>query len=203
MKKPIKVTLIVAVSALVALLVAAILVPFLFKDRIVERLRTELNERIDATVTFSEIDVSLLSTFPTLTARVERLAIAGKGEFEGITLLAADSIEAGVDIVEGEHTWATRARAGDPIYAVIRGIGGSHDECRIAVKCNIVNTACDIVFGIGRAHGDRHRGHERARRKGVVGEQPAAQRAGGDRDDHVVDGHPRTTLDAPEAFEIE
>ena len=99
MKKPVKVTLIATASLLAALLVALILVPVLFKDRIIERLRVELNERIDATVTFSDIDVSLLSTFPTLSARVESIAIAGKGEFEGVTLLAADSIEAGVDLV--------------------------------------------------------------------------------------------------------
>ncbi|HET6415775.1 MAG TPA: hypothetical protein VFG22_05730, partial [Polyangiales bacterium] len=65
MKKPVKVTLIATASLLAALLVALILVPVLFKDRIIERLRVELNERIDATVTFSDIDVSLLSTFPT------------------------------------------------------------------------------------------------------------------------------------------
>lgn len=100
MKKPIKISLIAAASLLAVLVVALILVPILFKDRIVERLRIELNERIDATVSFSEIDVSLLSTFPTLTAKVESLSIAGKGEFEGVTLLAADSIEAGVDLVE-------------------------------------------------------------------------------------------------------
>ena len=91
MKKPIKISLIAAASLLAVLLAALVLVPVLFKDRIVERLRVELNDRIDATVSFSEIDISLLSTFPTLTAKVERLSIAGKGEFEGITLLAADS----------------------------------------------------------------------------------------------------------------
>jgi hypothetical protein len=68
MKKPIKVMLIVAASLLAALVVALVLVPVLFKERNVERLRVELNDRIDATVSVSEIDVSLLSTFPTLTA---------------------------------------------------------------------------------------------------------------------------------------
>lgn len=68
MKKPIKVMLIVAASLLAALVVAIILVPVLFKERIVERLRVELNDRIDATVSVSEIDLSLLSTCPTLTA---------------------------------------------------------------------------------------------------------------------------------------
>ena len=99
MKKPVKITLIGVMALLGLLLVGLALVPFLFRDRIVETLRTELNDRLDATVTFSEVDVSLLSTFPTLTAEVADLAITGKGEFAQTTLLAAESIRAGVDLV--------------------------------------------------------------------------------------------------------
>jgi len=99
MKKPVKITLIAVTALLGLLLVGLALVPFLFRDRIVELLRTELNERLDATVTFSELDVSLLSTFPTLTAEVADLAITGKGEFAQTTLLSAKSIGAGVDLL--------------------------------------------------------------------------------------------------------
>ncbi|TFH27218.1 MAG: AsmA family protein, partial [Myxococcales bacterium] len=99
MKKPVTTTLIAVTALMGLLLVGLALVPFLFRDRIVERLRTELNERLDATVTFSEIDVSLLSTFPTLTAEVADLAITGKGQFSETTLLAAKSIGAGVNLV--------------------------------------------------------------------------------------------------------
>ncbi len=99
MKRPIKITLITIASLLGVLLLGLVLVPVLFKDQIVERLRIELNQRLDATVTFSEVDVSLLSTFPTLTAEVADLAITGKGDFDGTTLLAARSIGAGVDLL--------------------------------------------------------------------------------------------------------
>ncbi|MGB8332350.1 MAG: hypothetical protein WCE62_19655, partial [Polyangiales bacterium] len=99
MNKPIQVTLVVTAILLGTLLAGAVLVPILFKDRIVERLRTELNERLDATVTFSDVDLSLLSTFPTLTAEVTDLAIAGNGEFAGTTLIAAKSIGAGIDLL--------------------------------------------------------------------------------------------------------
>jgi AsmA-like C-terminal region len=99
MRKPIRITLISVAALFGALLLGVVLVPVLFKDRIVERLRIELNERLDATVTFSAVDVSLLSTFPTLTAEVTDLTIIGKGEFAGITLLAARSIGAGLDVL--------------------------------------------------------------------------------------------------------
>jgi hypothetical protein len=99
MKKPVKVTLIAVAVLLGVLLGGLALVPVLFRDQIVDRLRTELNERLDATVTFSEVDVSLLSTFPTLTAEVTELAITGKGDFAGTTLLAAKSIGAGINLL--------------------------------------------------------------------------------------------------------
>ena len=99
MKKPVKITLI-GIAALVGVIVVALaLVPILFKGRIVERLRTELNDQLNATVTFSDVDVSLLSTFPTLTAEVSALKITGEGDFEGVTLVSAESIAAGVDLL--------------------------------------------------------------------------------------------------------
>ncbi len=99
MKRPLKITLLVAGTLLAMLIVGIALVPIVFKDQIVERLRVELNEQLDATVSFSEVDVSLLSTFPTLTAEVSELSITGKGDFEGTTLLSAQSIAAGLDLL--------------------------------------------------------------------------------------------------------
>ena len=68
--------LVLGLLGLVALVVVgASLVPILFRDQVVERLQRELNQQLDATVSFAEIDVSLLSTFPTLTAEVTELSI--------------------------------------------------------------------------------------------------------------------------------
>ncbi|MGB5414676.1 MAG: AsmA family protein, partial [Polyangiales bacterium] len=91
--------MITVVAILAVLAVGVALVPVLFRDQIIERLRSELNDRVDATVTFSDVDVSLLSTFPTLTAEVSGLAITGKGGFADVTLLKAKSIGAGIDVV--------------------------------------------------------------------------------------------------------
>jgi len=92
------ITLITIAVLATVLFVGLALVPILFKDRIVDRLTTELNDQLEATVVFTDVDLSLLSTFPTLTAEVIGLEITGKGEFEGATLLSARSIAVGVDI---------------------------------------------------------------------------------------------------------
>jgi len=98
MEKPVKIAVIGVATFVSAIIVALVLVPVLLEDRIIERLRTELNEGLNATVTFSDVDVSLLSTFPTLTAEITALKITGEGEFEGITLFSAESVAAGVDL---------------------------------------------------------------------------------------------------------
>jgi hypothetical protein len=99
MKKPVKFTLFVVAMVVGTIIVALALVPVLLEDRIIERLRTELNEQLHATVTFADADASLLSTFPTLTAEISALKVTGEGEFEGITLFSAESVAAGVDLL--------------------------------------------------------------------------------------------------------
>ncbi|MGB5313988.1 MAG: AsmA family protein, partial [Polyangiales bacterium] len=99
MGKPLRITLIVTGLLLTLLVVGAVVVPLLFEDRIVQLLRTELNERLDAEVELADVDLSFLSTFPTFTAEVTELTVTGKGEFEGVQLLRASSVGAGLDLL--------------------------------------------------------------------------------------------------------
>ena len=98
MKKPVKTTLITIAAFVGLMIVSLAIVPIVLKDRVVELVHNEANERLDATVDFKTIDLSLLSTFPTLTAEVVDLEITGKGVFEGKTLLSVRSFGAGVDL---------------------------------------------------------------------------------------------------------
>ena len=99
MAKPTRIALIVIAALLALLLAGALLVPLFFEDRIVELLRTELNERLDAVVEIGDADVSLLSTFPALTVELSEVRVTGKGEFEGVELLRASSVAAGLDLL--------------------------------------------------------------------------------------------------------
>ncbi|MGH7456790.1 MAG: hypothetical protein ACRENG_35905, partial [bacterium] len=55
----------IALAVVVALLLlAAILVPLLFKDKIVGLVKSEANKQLNATLEFADIRLSLFSDFP-------------------------------------------------------------------------------------------------------------------------------------------
>jgi len=98
-KKLVKTTLIAIGAALVLLLGALVLVPFLLEDRVDELVRRQVNERLEATVDFEDVDLSLLSTFPTFTVEIIGLEITGKGVFEGKQLASVRAVSAGLDLI--------------------------------------------------------------------------------------------------------
>jgi uncharacterized protein involved in outer membrane biogenesis len=94
--------LLIVLGSIIALFVLTIvLVPILFKDRIVSAVQTEIDKSINAKVNFdpSKIDISLLSDFPNLTLGVRDFSITGKETFEGDTLFAAKDFSVEMDIV--------------------------------------------------------------------------------------------------------
>jgi hypothetical protein len=111
-------------AALIGLLIGAVvIVPIVLQGRVAKLVHDELNERLDATVVFESIDLSLLSTFPTLTAEVVDLEITGKGVFEGTTLLSVRSLSGGVDLF---------SLVGDE-QLVVESITIDHPEIRVLV----------------------------------------------------------------------
>lgn len=86
-------------ASLILLLTAFALAPFLLRDRVVELVRSQVNDRLEATVDFEDVDLSLLSTFPTLTVEFVGLEIIGEGVFEGKPLASARLLHAGVDLI--------------------------------------------------------------------------------------------------------
>jgi len=94
--------LLIAFGTIIALFVLTIvLVPILFKDRIISAVQTEIDKSINAKVNFdpSKIDISLLSDFPNLTLGVRDFSITGNDIFEGDTLFAAKEFSVEMDIV--------------------------------------------------------------------------------------------------------
>lgn len=81
---------------LLLLIGAVAAVPFLFRDQIIETVRTEVNDRINAEVTFEDVDISLLRSFPDLSLAFSELAVTGVDTFAGLPLMKATT--AGVDL---------------------------------------------------------------------------------------------------------
>jgi hypothetical protein len=77
--------LLIAAIAVVALLVLVVaFAPILLKGPIIDRVTSELNERIDADVSIGDVNVSLLKSFPSLSVDVDRLKVVGREPFAGI-----------------------------------------------------------------------------------------------------------------------
>ena len=95
MKKFIKILLIIIVVLFVILLVT----PFLFKGKIMEVAKQQINENINAKVEFSDLGLSFIKNFPNASVSLKKLSVAGIDKFEGDTLLKLNSFDVRVDII--------------------------------------------------------------------------------------------------------
>ncbi len=82
------------------LLIALLVTPLLFKDKILNQIKTEANNQLNATVDFdNDISLSLIKNFPNFTLGISKLSIIGKEEFSSDTLVSWDDFEATIDIM--------------------------------------------------------------------------------------------------------
>jgi len=103
--------LIVLASIIALLLVAAILIPVIFRDDIeklvrksiddIEKLvRKSIDDNIDAHVYYdpSKFDLTIIRSFPNPTALISDFGIVGKGVFAGDTLFSTGSFGITIDL---------------------------------------------------------------------------------------------------------
>ncbi|HAW52569.1 MAG TPA: AsmA family protein, partial [Flavobacteriales bacterium] len=84
---------------IVLLLAAVILLPVIFKDKIIETVKEEINNNVEAKVDFGEFDLSLISSFPDFTFSIEAVKVEGIGEFEGVKLANIGELNLVVDLM--------------------------------------------------------------------------------------------------------
>lgn len=85
---------------LIVLLVgAAVAIPYFFKDKIVAVVKEEVNERVNATVDFKDVNLSLFRSFPDLTLGLEGFSVVGKDDFADVTLAAGKSFDLTLDLM--------------------------------------------------------------------------------------------------------
>ena len=79
-------------ALLVLLIAALVLVPILFKGDLQDIATNEINKNINAKLTFKDVNVSLLKSFPDFSVCLEDFDIQGINEFEGISLAKGKSL---------------------------------------------------------------------------------------------------------------
>jgi hypothetical protein len=69
------------------LLLVALVLPFMFRDRIAARIKTELDASVNAKLAWGGTRLSILRDFPNVSLGIDRLSIVGIAPFNGDTLL--------------------------------------------------------------------------------------------------------------------
>ncbi len=95
MKKFLKIFAII----ILVLIIGVFSIPFLFKGKIVEMAKTEINNSVNATVNFGEFDLSIFSSFPNLAFTINNLSVIGTDTFAGDTLVSINKMSLVVDLM--------------------------------------------------------------------------------------------------------
>jgi hypothetical protein len=80
------------------LLLLLVVLPFLFRDRIAQRVQQEVNENVNAHVAWRSTGLSFFRHFPNLSLTLDDLSVAGVGRFEGDTLVAVSHLRVVLDV---------------------------------------------------------------------------------------------------------
>lgn len=99
MKKIIKRLLIIASIIFGLLLIAAVAIPYMYRDEIKAKALESVNKSLDAFVTIGDVDITLISSFPYLGVRFDQIGVFGKKEFAGVPLFSADRLSLGLNLM--------------------------------------------------------------------------------------------------------
>ena len=78
MKKGLKITGIILAALILTVLAAAIIIPVAFRDKIKEKIEAELNDRMNARISFGDYRLSLLKAFPNASFSLDDLSEIGR-----------------------------------------------------------------------------------------------------------------------------
>ncbi len=84
---------------LLALILILVAIPYFFKDDLVEIIKDEANLYLTGELEFSDIDLSLLSSFPDLQIEIKDVSISGSPPFKTSTLAKAKKILLNFDLI--------------------------------------------------------------------------------------------------------
>lgn len=76
------------------LIISAIIIPILYKPKLVRLIKEEVNKSLTAKLDFKDdIGLSVWENFPELTLTLHKVSLANQGDFTGDTLLSASTLE--------------------------------------------------------------------------------------------------------------
>lgn len=82
------------------LIIALFAAPFIFQDAIKAKIAQTINKNVDATVSFKDVDLSFIKSFPDANVSVDHLVIINKAPFAGDTLVSFGTLDLKMSIKE-------------------------------------------------------------------------------------------------------
>ena len=70
----------------IGLVIAAVVIPIIYKDDIVAGVKNAINDNVNAKVDFESVDLTVISTFPNAGITLNQLLVDGINEFQGTNL---------------------------------------------------------------------------------------------------------------------
>lgn len=96
MKKFVK----IIASILIVLIVALAAIPYFFQDKLIALVKETINNNVNAKVTFSDANLSLLKNFPKASVELKDVLITNFEPFEGDTLVYSERIQLKLKLTE-------------------------------------------------------------------------------------------------------
>ncbi len=81
------------------IIILLILIPMLFKDEMLTKVKEEINNNVNAKVEFADFKLSIFKSFPDLNLGLHEVLVTGIDHFEGDTLVYFKSFNVQVDLV--------------------------------------------------------------------------------------------------------
>ena len=94
-----KKVLIIVGSVIALILILLITLPFMFKGKIIEIVKEQANENLNAKVDFGEFDLSIFQNFPDFTFKIEDVKVVGIDTFQSVTLAEIGLLEVSMDLM--------------------------------------------------------------------------------------------------------
>lgn len=104
------------------LIVLALVLPYFFKDSIIQFIKNTANKNLTATLDFKDADLSLISSFPKFSLTINEISVAGQGVFEGVNLAKVKSTNLELDlmsVINGNYEVDRIAIDGAEVYVKV------------------------------------------------------------------------------------
>ncbi|NJK83482.1 MAG: hypothetical protein HC912_06315 [Saprospiraceae bacterium] len=79
-------------------LLAAFLIPVIYKNQITDFAKSKINENVTAVIDFKSASLSFFRSFPNLNFRLTDFTVEGKAEFESVVLAAGKNLDISVNL---------------------------------------------------------------------------------------------------------